>query len=176
MQPMCLFAINKSGKALPVYDVDKGKQVGIINNREAFVYDGGESGQYLYFLSPTGFIQANIGLERDLEYDEFASCLNYPYSEEVIDGTSYKIFKMRKTKKIYKGDGSEWGTVAAGMFVATNSDKIGINNPTWKLINYVKNTSSKWIKVSGAGYEHGFVDTGLDTSSGYGTVAFYGSW
>lgn len=173
MQPLRCLAINKTGKAIPIYDVDKQKQVGTLNNREAFVYDDGESGTYLLFLSPSGFIHANLGIDYELDY---ALATEYPYGEELINGTYYKTFIMRKTQNIYKGDGSYWGKVAAGCLVATNSDKMGMDHPTWKLINYVKNTSGNWVKVDGAGYNHGFVDTGINVSSGYKTIAFYGSW
>lgn len=169
------FAINKTGHPIPIYDVDKGgAKVGTINDREAFIYLGGESCQLIDFLSPSGFIRANLGIDGEDIICDY--CTSYPYGEEVIDGVTYGIYKMRKSKNIYKADGSYWGKVAAGMFVATNSSKVGETHTTWKLINYVKNTSGQWIKVTGAGYNHGFVDTGLDTSSGYGTVAFYGSW
>lgn len=176
MEPLCLFAINKSGKSIPIYDVDKKRQVGTLNNREAYIYDDGESGHYLWFLSPSGFIQANIGNENDLDYNQCASCLDYPYGEAVIDGKSYRTFIMRKTMNVYKGDGTKWGSVAAGCLVATNSDKVGMDHPTWKLINYVQSTKGQWVKVDGAGYNHGFVDTGINVSSGYSKIAFYGSW
>lgn len=176
MQPLCFFCINKSGKPIPVYDVDKKRQVGTINNREAFIDDGGEDGHYISFLSPTGFIQANLGNDYDFENDQHASCLEYPYGEVTIDGKNYRTFIMRKTMNVYKGDESKWGAVAAGCLVATNSDKVGMDHHTWKLINYVQNTKGNWVKVDGAGYNHGFVDTGINVSSGYSKIAFYGSW
>lgn len=177
MEPLRYFAINKSGKAIPIYDVDKKKQVGTINNREAFVYDSGESGEYLYFLSPTGFIYANRGLDVDnLNSEQTDSCLDYPYGEVKIDNVWYKTFKMRKTMPVYYGNGDRWGTVASGCLVATNSTKMGMNYPTRKLIHYVQNTSGNWIKVQGNGYPHGFVETGLNSASGYSKIAFYGSW
>lgn len=177
MEPLNYFSINKSGKAIPIYDVDKKKQVGKINDREAFIYDSGESGEYLWFLSPSGFIHANRGLDVDeLNYSQTASCLDYPYGEEKIGNIWFKTFKMRKTMNVYRGDGSYWGKVAAGCLVATNSNSMGSEHNTWKAINYVQSTSGTWVKVEGAGYNNGFVDTGLDKASGYSKIAFYGSW
>lgn len=106
----------------------------------------------------------------------FTSCLDYSYSTEVINGVSYRIFKMRQTKNVYTADSNYLVAVAAGMYVATNSDKVEQTHSNWKLINYVKSTSGQWVQVSGAGYNHGFVDTGLNSSSLYSGIAFYDSW
>ena len=173
--PLRNFSINKSGASYPVYDVSKGR-VGTLNNREAFIYNSGEGWiESINFLSPSGFIEANINTDLH-PLPNFATCLEYPHSVETINGVSYKIFKMRKKMPIYRGDATLWGYVAAGMYVATNSEKVGTNHPTWKLINYVKSTAGEWVRVQGAGYNHGFVDTGLNSASGYGSIAFYGSW
>lgn len=73
----------------------------------------------------------------------FTSCLDYSYSTEVINGVSYRIFKMRQTKNVYTADSNYLVAVAAGMYVATNSDKVEQTHSNWKLINYVKSTSGQ---------------------------------
>ena len=92
------------------------------------------------------------------------------------DGKQYNTFLMRKTKNVYKADGSFWGTVASGKRVASNNSNVGSTHIDWKEINYVERTDGTWVKVNGAGVECGYVDTGISTASGYSTIPFYGSW
>lgn len=173
------FMINKSGQSYPVYDIEKGR-VGTIYNREAFNYVGGEGDwNYIAFLGPNGsIVDATVSWgQHPFPNDFFTPCTDYPYGSDIIDGTTYKTFKMRQRKNIYTGAGNYWGAVAANMLVATNDYDSGMNHIDWKKINYVKrSTDGKWIKVEGDGYLHGFVDTGLSHASTYNTIPFYGSW
>lgn len=173
------FCINKSGSNYPIYNYDvvtqKFTRVGTLYNREAFIFLGGDNFDFIKYLASDGTLKT--ACIDPVKYPvPLSFCTDYPYSTETINGTSYKIFKMRKTKNIYKADGSYWGQVAAGMYVATNSNAVGDSHSDWKLIDYVKSTSGEWVPVTGAGYNYGFVDTGIGSSSGYGSIAFYGSW
>lgn len=173
------FQINKSGQSYNLYEQGSNTYKGKINNREAFIILSAEGDvMYIGFLNSSGqFDSVRIDLyAHPAPNGFFTSCLDYPYSTEVINGVSYRIFKMRQTKNVYTADGNYWGAVAAGMYVATNSDKVGQTHCDWKLINYVKSTKGQWVKVSGARCEYGFVDTGLKTSSLYTGIPFYGSW
>lgn len=175
------FCINKSGSNYPIYDYNvttqKFTRVGTLYNREAFVFLGGDNFDYIKFLASDGTLKT--ACIDPVKYPvPYAFCTDYPYSREVINGTEYCIFKMRQSKNIYDAAGNYWGKVAAGMYVATNSDAVGgsENNKHLKLINYVKSTSGQWVAVTGAGMNHGFVDSGLKSASGYSSIAFYGSW
>lgn len=178
-ETMNMFMINKSGQTYVVRDQITNEIKGRIYDREAFALgQGGDRYQELIFLDSSGNL-------KDVWVDDVANpmpnwfmspCTLYPYSEEVINGNRYYIYKMRKTMNVYTAAGNYWGRVAAGMYVATTNATIGENHRDWKMINYVKSTSGEWVKVTGDGYNHGFVDTGLGQSSGYGSIAFYGSW
>lgn len=180
------FCINKSGKTCPVYDAfDNNKYKGEIYNREAFILWGGEGDKFsIGFLGPNGYTGATLNLYESVENDILnplfsghATCIDYPYGTANIDGKNYYTFIMRKAEPIYHGDGTKWGSVAQNMLVATNNANIGSTHETWKEINYVmRSTDRQWIKVDGHGYNHGFVDTGLSTASGYSKIPFYGSW
>lgn len=169
------FCYNSSGKSYPVYDIDKGL-VGTLYNRESYILYGGEGClDGIYFLGPEGYLkQATINTaEHPIEY---TNCTDKPYGRVIIDGVNYYTFIMRKSKKIYKGDGTLWGTIGANKLVATNNPTVGSNHIDWKEISYMQDSNNTWIKVTGAGYNHGFVDTGIATASGHTVIPFYGSW
>ena len=64
-----------------------------------------------------------------------------------------------------------------GMRVACRSNATGENHPDWKLINFVeRSTDGEWIPVTGDGYQHGFVDIGLNQGSTPSSISMYGSW
>lgn len=176
---MNMFMINKSGQTYVVRDSNNNEIVGRIYDREAFLFpDGGDRYQRLIFLNSSGTL-TDVWIDdaiNPLPRGFMTSCTDYPYSIENIEGNNYYIYKMRKTMNVYTAAGNYWGRVAAGMFVATTNDRIGENHKDWKMINYVKSTSGQWVKVSGDGVEHGFVDTGISQASGYSSIAFYGSW
>lgn len=182
-ETMNMFMINKSGQTYVVHDRDTNEIKGRIYDREAFALgQGGDRYQELIFLDSSGNLKS-VWIDDFINppLDGFYGvCTVYPYSKEVITDESgsreYYIFKMRKTMNVYTAAGNYWGKVAAGMFVATQSEAVGENHKDWKLINYVKSTSGQWVKVTGDGYNHGFVDTGLSQASGYGSIPFYGSW
>lgn len=173
------FMVNMTGQTYELHDDNQNnKVVGRLYPREAFVWrQVGSVRQQLMFLNSQGNLQEVWINENNYPLPNgLVDCCDYPYSEEWIDGHLYKIFKMRRTMKVYTAGAREWGTVAAGMFVATRDNSVGYEHPDWKLINYVKRTDGQWIKVTGDGYEHGFVDTGLSIASGYDSIPFYGSW
>lgn len=94
-----------------------------------------------------------------------------------VKGTLYYIFKFRRSEEVYTAAGNRWGTVASGMEVACQTAMMGDNHPDWKGINYVKRSSDgKWIKVTGDGYDYGFVDVGLNQGSTPSTISMYGTW
>lgn len=175
------FMINDTNQTYNIYDEDHGGQlVGRLYPREAYVTYGTE-GPFvgIVFRNSSGqLVGANVNDDdHPLPGYPNSTCLQYPYGTVTINGVTYKTFKIRATKTVYKGDGTVWGSVAANRLVATNSSKVGSNHNDWKLINYVQSTSGQWVKVQGAGYNHGFVDTGLATNgSGYNSIKFYGSW
>lgn len=173
---MTYFAINKFGKSMNVYsDTGHKNKIGTIGNREAFVVMGAEGEPYISFRGP------NLKLKEGyLDTKNVSGLLkvitDYPYGSATINGTKYKTYLMRRTMKVYTATGREWGGVASGMLVATNSIWCGDSHPTWKAVNYVKSTSGKWVKVDGDGYDHGFVDFDLGNGSMPSNIALYGSW
>jgi hypothetical protein len=110
-------------------------------------------------------------------FENYKTCLDYPYGTATINGVEYKTFIMRQTKNIYKKDGTYWGKVAANMLVATDTATVGLEHNNWKEIKYVQQSPNRnWVKVDEEGAGYGFVDTGLSSASGYSKIAFYGSW
>ena len=171
------FCINTSGKSYPIYDsFNNNARVGTLYNRESFIYYGGE-GDYMsiVFLGPDGNLKTAV-IDTYRYPLEYSWCTDKSFGTATINGKKYYTFKMRSSKPVYKADASRWGTVAAGCLVATTNDDVGSTHNDWKEINYVQNTSGQWVQVTGAGYTHGFVDTGLSSASGYNSIAFYGSW
>ncbi len=147
------FCINKSGSPYRLYDADTNAYKGTIYNREAFVLTGGEGEREgIFFLNSSG--KTEIVTIQNARYpygDGFVSlCTEYPYSTEIIDGYRYYIFKMKQRMPIYTSTGRLWGYVAQNMYVATDCATVGENHKDWKLIQYVKQSSTnKWIPVSG---------------------------
>ncbi len=193
---MALFTkllINKTNNVYNIYDEDKNNQlVGKLNPREAYVVYGGE-GDFvgINFLNSSGvFTSATVNIYKhplpgDVSgsyYPEAGLCSNYPYGTASIkdpkDGKveTYKVYKMRSKKEIIKPKGGHWGYVAAGCLVATNTATVGADKPYFKAIDYVQSSAGEWVRVTGDGLRHGFVDTGIRSSSGYSKIAFYGSW
>lgn len=173
---MYTFAVNKGSHNLKVTDfADDNKQYGVIYPNEVCLMYDGEQFYLTKFLASDGKIK-----DGSLHTNEYITDIKYlgehPYSREVIDGQEYLIYKMRRTMNVYRADASYWGKVAAGMFVATKSCVAGESHRDWMEINYVKSTAGKWVKVEGAGVQHGFVDTGLSIASGYNSIPLYGNW
>lgn len=174
-----MLVINASGIAYPVYDLQTNERKGTINNREAFISIGGEGDfESIKFLSPSGtLLTVAINDYRNPPPEGWGiECEKYPYGEDYIDGDHYDTYIMQRTEAVYYGNGVRWGTVAKGMCVATNNSDTGHDHVDWKEIDYVERTDHQWIRVSGNGYEHGFVDTGLSQGSNPSSIAFYGSW
>lgn len=182
------FCINKSGGSCPVYNepgwAGSGRvKIGTIYNREAFGYDSDWGGDgvfnHIVFRNSNGQVVGGFLEPEYVEnhYDVLTDCTDYPYGTVTIGGTVYKTFKFRRQETVYKADGSVWGAVAANMRVACLSALSGGSNPHWKAINYVERSSDgAWIQVTGAGYNYGFVNTGLEDGSTPTTISMYGSW
>ena len=183
---MFFFSINKTGKNIPVYSStgwnDYGmKQIGVLYDREAFAFQPGEIGCGFYFSDPSGKLTLGYhpltNQDGSLVSFRVSDCLDFAYDVETIGGKKHWIFKFRRNEEVYKPDGSRWGTVAAGMRVATRSSTCGYTHWDWMQINYVeRSTDHKWIPVRGANYEYGFVDTGLNVSSFPSSISMYGKW
>lgn len=132
-----------------------------------------EHDAYLTFLSSSGQLKDGL-IEDEIFYRKDISEL--PYSYENINGTTYKIYHMRKSMPVYKAGGGRWGTVAAGMFVATDNCRPGDTHRDWMKVTYVKSTKGNWVKVTGDGVNYGFVDTGFRISSAGSKIALHGNW
>jgi hypothetical protein len=183
--------INMSDKVMPVYQdydwTNPGPQIGSIYKREVFSFQYGEAGSTIVFRNSsgrvtTGFLpildkNGNDFFDRETEKKMFTSCTALPYDTVTINGASYVTFKFRRSEEVYTAAGTRWGTVAAGMRVACRSDATGESHPDWKLINFVeRSTDGEWIPVTGDGYQHGFVDIGLNQGSTPSSISMYGSW
>ena len=174
-----IFCVNKSGVSVPVYsNQNESQRIGTIGNREAFGYDrnwGGDGVRCnIIFLNSSGSL--SYGFLLNPPDRTLTPCIDYPYGTARINGTEYKTFIMRRSRNVYKADGSLWGTVTANRKVACLSGMSGDSHPDWKGINYVENTSGAWVRVTGAGSNYGFVDTGLGVASGYSSIPMYGRW
>ena len=185
-------AINKSGKNLPVFSgwpsSDKGSQIGTIYDREVFCYSDTEDGYEIYFRNSSGRVVQGIYYATDKNGNDLfpshaaamealSPCTDYPYSTATIGGKRYYTFKFRRREEVYTAAGSSWGAVASGMEVACLTDAMGDTHPDWKLINYVKrSTDGQWVQVTGDGYEHGFVDIGLNVGATPSSISMYGTW
>lgn len=99
-----------------------------------------------------------------------------PYATETINNKTYKIYHMRRTMPVYKAGGDRWGTVAAGMYVATDTCALGSTHTDWMKVTYVKSTSGNWIAVTGDNVNYGFVDTGFSSASAGSKIALHGNW
>ena len=183
------FCVNKSGVSCPVYaepgwpDLEKLTRIGTIYNREAFGFDANWGGDgvfnHIVFRNSSGrvvygFLDPLVVSDHP---DVLTPCSDYPYGTITINGVKYITFKFRRKETVYRGDGTVWGAVAAGMRVACKTDLAGDSHPEWKAINYVeRSTDGAWIKVQGAGLSYGFVNTGLEDGSMPTTISMYGSW
>lgn len=174
------FAINKSGKSIPIYaDADlKSSKIGNLLANEAcgFDWNWGGDGYFCHvrFLSSSGTLKWGFIINPPAK--GLSDCAAYPYGTATINGTKYKTFKFRRAETIYKTDGSTWGNVASGMRVACLTGLSGDSHPEWKGINYVE-TSSGWKQViSNSNNKYGFVSTGLSKGSGPSTLSMYGKW
>lgn len=178
--------INMSGVSIPVYkdfiECNPNDQIGTIYPREAFASSYGDGYSVIFFRNSSGnitigYIPVQYELDRETEKKLFTPCTTLPYNAVTINGASYVTFKLRRSEEVYTAAGTRWGTVAAGMRVACRSNATGDNHPDWKLINFVeRSTDGEWIPVTGDGYQHGFVDIGLNQGSTPSSISMYGSW
>lgn len=163
------FGVNVGNTTYRIMDMDNtSKQIGNLYPREVCGRHQEHDG-YALFLSSSGGLKDGL-LDPNQNY-KVENIKSHPYSREVIDGQEYLIYKMRRTMNVYRADASYWGKVAGGMYVATEIPCCGDTHSDWMQVNYVKSTKGNWVKVEGAGYNHGFVDTGFGSASGYNSWA-----
>ncbi len=184
--------INKTNKAYNIYDaMNNYKLVGKINPREAYVLYGGD-GDFVginYLNSAGVFTGTTVDINRyplpgGIPGEAYSAtfCEEFPYGTANIKNPEtgkdelYKVYKMRSKKEVITAKGHHWGYVAAGCLVATNSSTVGEDKPYCKAIDYVQSSAGNWVRVTGDGFKHGFVDTGIRSASGYSKIPFYGSW
>lgn len=119
-----LLMINKHGSNIPVYDINNdSRQIGYLNNREAFVQysTNGSNRLYIYFLDGSGNFTKGV-IKEDADYN-LSFYTEYPIKKEYIERNQYMLFKMRKSMPVYYSDGRRWGTVAANCYVATDRNR-----------------------------------------------------
>lgn len=172
-------SVNKSGSTINVYDTFSGsnrKVVGQLLKNEVFVIYGSEGSLYsIRFKGPSGsLISGCINDSTDVPNDNWAENIYYyPFGTETINGRTYRTFKFRRSATILKANGSNWGTVASGMLVATTNGTVGQSNNGHKHINYVKQSGTNaWVEVSGGG----FVDMGFSHGSSGSNMSMYGTY
>lgn len=181
--------VNKSGIACPVYDrpgwanLEKLTRIGTIYDREVYGYDEGWGGDGVFnaivFRNSNGklaygFLDPSV-VEKN--WKVMTPITDYPYGTVTINGETFYTFKFRRKENVYRADGSYWGAVASGMRIACRSALAGASNIHWKGVNYVeRSTDRAWIKVTGAGYDYGFVNIGLEDGSMSTNISMYGTW
>ncbi|MGV8164658.1 MAG: hypothetical protein ACLKAK_07360 [Alkaliphilus sp.] len=172
------FCINKSGEQMSVREIPSGNQIGTIFNREAFGLDLNSShgsATCIIFRNSSG--QVKPGYILDPEPSNFYTpCSNHSHGAVTINGVQYITFKFRRKETVYRADRTTWGSVAANQRIACKDALSGDTNAHWKAINYVESTNGSWVKVDGAGFDYGFVNTGLEDGSMPNTISMYGTW
>ncbi len=134
-----------------------------------------EHNEVVAFRNSSGVITSGIISDQTFYH---AGIDQLPYAIENINGKDYKIYRMRRSMPVYKaGQNSDrWGTVAAGMYVATDTCTPGQKHSDWMKVTYVKSTKGQWVRVSGDGVDYGFVDTGFSQASAGSKIALQGNW
>lgn len=173
--------INMSGQTISVYRdplADPGVKIGTLSPREAFSALAGEGFNTVFFRNSSGVVTEGYIPDYTRAPDSlYTLATTYPYGTVRIDGELFYTFKFRRAEEVYTAAGNRWGTVASGMRVACRTDMMGENHHDWKGINYVeRSTDGAWVKVTGDGYNYGFVDTGLAIGSMPNTISMYGTW
>lgn len=96
-----LLMINKHGSNIPVYDINNdSRQIGYLNNREAFVQYGtnGSNRLYIYFLDGSGNFTKGV-IKEDADYN-LSFYTEYPIKKDLIEQNPYLFFKMRKSMPV----------------------------------------------------------------------------
>lgn len=132
-----------------------------------------EHNEVISFRNSSGVIDCGIISDQPFAH---AGIDQLPYAIENIEGKDYKIYRMRRSMPVYKAGGDRWGTVAAGMYVATDTCTPGQSHSDWMKVTYVKSTSGKWVRVTGDNVQYGFVDTGFSQASAGSKIALQGNW
>lgn len=175
-----IFCINKSGKKYNVYDdTDSKNRIGSIGVNEAFGWFRDWGGDYVFnrIIFNDGYGNLKWGFLNEVSMYALTGCDEYPYGTVTIDGYKYITFKFRRTEEVRYADGTYWGTVYKGARIACKSSFAQLSEPYWKGVNYVEKPSTgEWVKVTGKGYDYGFVNTGLKTGAMPNTISMYGSW
>ena len=119
-----LLYINKNGATIPVYDINnESRQIGYLNDREAFVmYDSNGSNRlYIYFPGRQRELCPRRDQRRGHDQLHLKFYTEYPVKKEYIEGNQYLLFKMRKSMPVYYADANRWGTVAAELLCGNGS-------------------------------------------------------
>lgn len=177
------FAINKTNKTYAIRNYPRNNDtsfriIGKLYPNELCVCNT-EDGAYVNFLSSRG--QLEDGLLVDGGVSELSYVRDYPYSIENIKdrrGNFIRcyVYQMRRSMPVYRTNGTRWGTVAGGMFVASDSCSPGDSHIDWMKVNFVKSTKGNWVQVDENGEKYGFVDTGLSKASAGNQIALHGNW
>ena len=88
-----LLMINKHGSNIPVYDINNdSRQIGYLNNREAFVQysTNGSNRLYIYFLDGSGNFTKGV-IKEDADYNLFT--LSAPSRKSTLNGISTCFLK-----------------------------------------------------------------------------------
>lgn len=175
-----IYVVNKTGKSLPVYDaeyfVTKKNKIGTILPRETYILaNGSDLGPEIYFRNSAGKLTYGFG-ELSAAWQDPVSSANltdYPYTRN--PNTLY----LRKSRKIYRPNGTVFMTLAAGKRVkirTQSSDPNGAGSSmNWlMIIDGYETSNGNFSSIEGS---HGFIDMGLkDTGSGWQYIPVYGSW
>ena len=89
-----LLYINKNGATIPVYDINnESRQIGYLNDREAFVmYDSNGSNRlYIYFLDGSGNFVRGVIKEEGMTNYNLKFYTEYPVKKEYIEGNQYLL-------------------------------------------------------------------------------------
>lgn len=188
-------AVNKSGVSINVYDYpNNSAKIGTIDPNEVYGVDRNAGGDgFIYRViwrdGSTGTKRDGVIRSGELETGAMDSVIDYPAGGlDLINPATgqyeaYRTFYCRRTMTIWQCDGTtQWGTVAAGQYVAANANWGGSSGDThadWLQIGYVRNTNGQWVEIStrtGDPCDWGFIPMGLEYGSLPSTIPVYGSW
>lgn len=178
---MSYLAVNKSGSSISVYKQNQAssEKIGTIYPNEAFACFGdvmanGKVGVGILFLNSSGNLVYGGIPSQEQKYRRYVK--DYPYGSVTISGKKYDTYKMRRVENIYTRNGNYWGQVAAGSLVVVDTWTLGDTHPNWCKITHVQKSNGTWQKVTGEGYDYGFLDYGLDHGSYNNNISMYGTW
>lgn len=172
-------AVNKSGNSLKVYSQSSGNQIGTIFPNEAFIQHGeimvnGTLGVGIHFLNSSGNVVSGALATTK------ASCMkpvsDYPYGTRTINGTNFKVYKLRRDVTLYNTNAKASDIVVkAGSLVAAYPDTLGNNKYEWCQLIMYQNSAGTWKSVPSTNRPY-FLDFGLKYGSYNSNITMYGSW